>query len=110
MLKQSQIKRAPEGSFYGNAVHALFALEGHRAATGRTSSGDGTAPARTPVGLQAAVRLPSGDRAVNVQFMLSISFNHLLKTDISGELLRILNKAFQTKREKEEDSTNFVAV
>ena len=33
-LKQSQIKRAPDGTFFGNDVHAYFISGRHRAATG----------------------------------------------------------------------------
>ena len=65
-----------DGSCFGNAVGALFSSERHRAATGRTSSGDRTAPVQTPVGLLAAIQLPSSHRTIDVRFMLSFAFNH----------------------------------
>ena len=96
--KQSQIRRAPDGSFFGNAESAFHTLERHRAVTGRTSGGDRMAPARRRVELCAAIRLPSSHRGVVVRFMLSFAFNHSSKTDFSFDSLRILNNASQKER------------
>ena len=67
---------------------------------GHRPDGDRTAPARSPLGLRAAVKLLSSHKAVDVRFMPSFSFNHLLKTRLSIEL-RILNDTFHREREKE---------
>ena len=46
MLQQSQIKRASDGSFFENAMGALFDSERHGPATGRISGGNWTATGR----------------------------------------------------------------
>ena len=58
LLTQSQIKGAPDGSFFGNAVRAPFISERHRTAPGRTSVGD-----RTDIGQQ-----PDGARRMSEIF------------------------------------------
>ena len=79
--------------------------KGHRVMTSQTSGGNQTAPAQTPVGLRAAMQLPYSYQAVDVPFMLSFAFNHLLKADISNELLRIFNNNFQRERENQKADT-----
>ena len=78
-------QRAPDGSFFGNAVSALFkAPHGTRTDIDRLPDGHRAATGRRPDGHRSNLELPSGHRAVAVRFMLSSQFNHSNRTDVNG--------------------------
>ena len=67
---QSQIKGAPDSSFFGNAVSALFSSERHQTEPGRTLVGDRTDIGQQPDGARTDIvltELPTGHRAVAVR-------------------------------------------
>ena len=64
LLKQSHIKQAPDGSFFGNTTSTLFRSEIHLAATGRTSDGARSNTCRSSCRRLATLQSPSGQHTI----------------------------------------------
>ena len=96
LLKQSQIKRASDGSFFENTMHSLFSSEKYWPAIGRTSGSEWTAPV-PPSGIHPVTEQSPYDLCYPL--FSTIHKKQLFQLKI--KLQRILNNAYRSERQKD---------